>query len=209
MPDREAPEFDVVLDEDPFDVFARWLGCAVDGGIAAPHTITLSTVDEDGRPDARTVLIREVWMPRSGADLGAIGFATSSQSPKGQQLENTPHAAIVSYWREQHRQVRMRGRVDRARSEAVAADFTHRGPGSKAAAILGHQSDPLPADMNERLSQARAVAEDQPDLVPDDWAIYRLVPGSIEFWQGQPGQAQRRIRFIRTNTAWTATELIP
>jgi pyridoxamine 5'-phosphate oxidase len=209
MPEGEAPEFDVATTADPFEVFARWLQCAIDGGVAAPHNITLSTVDEDGLPDARTVLLREVWMPQGATEPGAVGLATSSHSPKGRQLESRPHAAVVSYWREQHRQVRMRGRVERAPSEAVAADFRDRGLGFKAAALFGHQSDPLPPDMDERLSEARTRAEDHPDFVPDDWSVYRLIPNSIEFWQGQPGQAQRRIQFIRTDGLWNGLELIP
>ena len=209
MSESEAPAFDVTLGDRPFEVFARWLAHAIGDGVAGPHTITLSTVDEEGRPDARTVLLREVWMPDGGAEPGAIGFATSSRSPKGLQLEKTPNAAVVSYWREQHRQVRMRGRVEQAGYEAVAADFNNRGPGFKAAAIVGHQSDPLPEDLDELLSEARGRAQANPAFVPDDWAVYRLIPDSIEFWQGQPGQAQRRIRFLRIDAHWTASELIP
>ncbi|THG31508.1 pyridoxine/pyridoxamine 5'-phosphate oxidase [Naasia lichenicola] len=209
MPSDEAPEFDVEIDDQPFEVYARWLAHAVDGGAAAPHTITLATVGADGAPDARTVLLREVWMPEASGERGAVGFATSADSPKGRQLSINPHAAAVSYWREQHRQVRMQGIVERAEPDTSAADYKDRGNGFKAAARVGQQSDPLPDDMTEQLERAREELDSDAEEVPEDWTVYRLIPTVIEFWQGQPGQAQRRIRFIRVAGAWAGIALVP
>ena len=211
MPASDAPTF--AIDEapdEPFELFTEWFLRAIDGNVAAPHAMTLATATPDDGPSARTVLLRDV-AGRSDTETGWFAFASTSDSPKGGDLEHEPRAALVFHWREQHRQIRITGLVTPAPREVSERDFLARPAASRAGIVAGRQSDPLPeADTRERLQAgARELLAVNPQFVPPSWTVYRLVPRAIEFWQGQPGTAQQRLRYRIDAETWLREPLWP
>jgi len=174
---------------DPIEKFHMWLSSAVD---PQPRAMVLSTVDQDGHPDARVVMLRDV-----SAD--GWSFSTSALSPKGTQLAATPWAALTWHWPAQGRQIRARGPVDMTDG---TADFLARPPDSRAEAIVGRrQSEPL-TDLDE-LRAALSDAAAQIDDVPPDWTRYLLRPNEVQFFQIDPSRAHVRLRYDRTGDGWT------
>ncbi|WP_033291464.1 pyridoxine/pyridoxamine 5'-phosphate oxidase [Amycolatopsis jejuensis] len=201
---EQLPEFDPAAAPDtPEELFLAWLTEAGEH-VLAPHAVTLSTVDEDGAPDARVVILK---------DVGAPGWAvaTSSDSPKGQQLQANPRAALTFFWPGRGRQVRVRGTVAPAAPEVSAADFLARPPASRAEAYLGHQSEIL--DDPARLPEAAAAAErwvaENPDTAPETWTRYLVRPDSVEFWQAAHDRRHLRLRYRRDGATWVRERLWP
>jgi pyridoxamine 5'-phosphate oxidase len=185
------PSFDPLAAPDaPFPLFLAWLRQAVAEGVGEPHAMTLATVDGDGCPDLRIVALRD-------ADPDGWTFATGAHSAKGRQLSARPQAALGFHWREQGRQVRLRGPVVRADREASAADFRSRPPGSRAAGLVGHQSEPLadPALLPAAFAEALARATADPELVDPEHALFTVRPTAVEFWQGSSGRGHTRLRY--------------
>jgi pyridoxamine 5'-phosphate oxidase len=175
---------------EPFPLFLEWLARAVAEGVSEPHAMTLATADAEGRPDLRVVALRD-------ATADGWSFATGAHSAKARQLAARPQAALGFHWREQGRQIRLRGPVLRADPETTAADFRSRLPGSRAATLVGRQSEPLsdPALLPEALAAALARAVADPGLVSSEHALFVLRPTEVEFWQGDPGRGHVRLRY--------------
>lgn len=188
----------------PEQQFLRWLGAAVAAGVTEPHAMTLSTVDEDGLPDARVLLLK---------DLSAAGwcFATSRTSEKGRQLASQPQAALTFYWPLLGRQVRVRGAVVDLGPEAGRADFLARGRGSRAVALLERQSRVLDADetFGRALAGAEAHLDAHPDATAASWTVYLLRPSAVEFWQGDAGRRHTRLQYVQAAEGWTRRRLWP
>ena len=203
--DRPLPDFntDKVPDE-PVSLFVSWLGEAVDAKVVEPHVMTLSTVDELGRPDARVLILREVseegWQ-----------FTTSATSVKGAQLAANPQAALSFYWREQGRQIRVRGQVSAAEQSTSAADFLAQSEGSRIAGLVGRQSDVLqdPGALAREMEAARQRLADDPQLVAPDHTVYALTPAEVEFWQGDHRRQHIRLRYRRSAAGWVMERLWP
>ncbi|MDO8188649.1 pyridoxal 5'-phosphate synthase [Conexibacter sp. JD483] len=203
--DVELPAFDPAsAPERPEELFAAWLGGAIDAGVREPHALVLSTVDGDGRPDARTLILKGI------AD-GGWEFATSRSSRKGRELEANPWAAAVFHWREQGRQVRLRGRVLDAGAEASARDFLARSPSARAETLAGSQSAPLrdPAEVETAVAEATEALAADPSLVAQQWALYRLLPDEVEFWQADAGRRHVRLQYRLLDGAWERRRLWP
>jgi pyridoxamine 5'-phosphate oxidase len=203
--DRPLPDFDAgTAPDEPASLFASWLGEAVDAKVVEPHVMTLSTVDPQGRPDARVVLLR---------DVGADGwrFTASATGAKGAQLAANPQAALSFYWREQGRQVRLRGRVAAAAPSASAADFLGQSEGSRIADLVGRQSTVLadPAELARGMAAARQRVADDPGLVAPDYTVYVLTPAEVEFWQGDHQRQHIRLRYRRADAGWVTERLWP
>ena len=203
--DRPLPHFDAdTAPDEPASLFASWLGEAVDAKVVEPHVMTLSTVDPQGRPDARVVLLR---------DVGADGwrFTASATGAKGAQLAANPQAALSFYWREQGRQVRVRGRVAAAAPSASAADFLGQSEGSRVADLVGRQSTVLadPAELARGMAAARQRVAGDPRLVAPDYTVYFLTPAEVEFWQGDHQRQHIRLRYRRAYAGWGAERLWP
>ncbi|MHA6759004.1 pyridoxine/pyridoxamine 5'-phosphate oxidase [Streptacidiphilus sp. PAMC 29251] len=199
------PSFDPrAVPDAPFPLFLDWLRLAVAAGVSEPHAMTLATVDADGCPDLRIVALRD-------AAPDGWTFATGAGSAKGRQLAAQPQAALGFHWREQGRQIRLRGPVLQADPDAAAADFLSRLPGSRAASLVGHQSEPL-ADQ-ELLAAAFAEALDRvtadPGLVDPEHAVFTVRPTDVEFWQGVPGRGHTRLRYTAEGGSWTRELLWP
>jgi pyridoxamine 5'-phosphate oxidase len=203
--DRPLPGFDTdAVPDEPVGLFASWLGEAVDAKVIEPHVMTLSTVDRQGRPDARVVILRDVndegWQ-----------FTASATGVKGTQLAANPQAALSFYWREQGRQIRVRGRVSAAGQSASAADFLGQSEGSRIADLVGRQSTVLqdPAELARGMEAARQRLAAQPQLVAPDYTVYVLTPAEVEFWQGDHQRQHTRLRYRRTGAVWVTERLWP
>ncbi|PRX47774.1 pyridoxamine 5'-phosphate oxidase [Prauserella shujinwangii] len=187
----------------PHELFAEWLHDAGAGGFA-PHAMTLSTVDENGDPDARVLILKDV-------DSAGWYFATSALSPKARQLAGRPRAALTFFWPHRARQVRVRGAVGPLDAAASAADFRERPFASRVEAFVGGQSEVLASDneLAEDVDRAeRALAAD-PGLVPGDWTRYRLTPEAVEFWQGRHDRRHVRLRYTARDGGWHRERLRP
>ncbi|MBM3639410.1 MAG: pyridoxamine 5'-phosphate oxidase [Actinobacteria bacterium] len=192
------------LDRDPFAQFNLWYSQAEEAGITEPHAMTLSTVDVNGAPDSRVVLAR-------AADERGFVFYTNYDSAKSAQLEENPVASAVFAWLDLHRQVRVRGNIMKV--SAVESDdyFASRPRASQIGAWASPQSrvlanrDELEALVAEMT--ARFEGHDVPR--PENWGGWRLIPVSIEFWQGRPSRLHDRFRYERDRDSWTMSRLAP
>jgi pyridoxamine 5'-phosphate oxidase len=189
------------LDPDPIVQFERWSEQASEAA-PLPEAITLATVDAQGAPDARMVLLKGV-----GAD--GFRFFTNYESAKGGQLDGSGTAAIVAYWRELDRSVRARGDVERLGEADSDAYFATRPRASQLGAWASPQSRPV-AD-REELDEALAAAEQRfagSDVPrPEHWGGYLLRPRTIEFWQGRVGRLHDRFRYTREGDGWLIERL--
>jgi pyridoxamine 5'-phosphate oxidase len=178
---------------DPRQLFVEWLGTAIERGVAEPHAMTLSTVDIDGMPDARTLILKDV-------DGQGWWFATSAASGKGRQLQHRACAALAFYWPAIGRSVRIRGRVTAASPEESAADFRGRGLSARAVALASSESSPL-ASRDEcvaAVEAARAALSADPDLVSPTWTRYAVTPDRVEFWQADTDRLHTRVCYEQT-----------
>jgi pyridoxamine 5'-phosphate oxidase len=203
--DRSLPGFDPAdAPAEPEALFADWLREAVGAGVVEPHAMTISTVDADGYPDSRVLLLKDV-------DADGWQLAGSAHSAKGRELAAAPKAALCFYWREQARQVRVRGDVEVAPRAVAEQDFLARSPAGRAASLIGEQSAVLPGlrDLDERMSASRRLVEEQPELVPEHHTVYRVRPFAVEFWQGDHDRLHVRLRYRRNDGGWARELLWP
>lgn len=191
------------LAPDPFDQFRRWLADAEFAGVVEPTAMTIATAGADGAPDARVVLLKGLE--------GGFWFFTNYESAKGRQIEENPRAALVIFWQELSRQVRARGRVERLAQDLSAGYFASRPPGSRLGAWASRQSEVI--ESRAALEAARRAVEerfdDEEPPLPPFWGGYRLVPESVEFWQGRPDRLHDRLRYRLDGAAWLVERLQP
>ncbi len=191
------------LADDPIEQFRDWYKRA-EREVPLSHAMILATVDADGAPDARMVLLK-------GFGPGAFRFFTNLSSAKARQLEATPRAALVFYWRELDRQVRIRGAVERLPEAASDEYFASRPRDSQIGAWASPQSEPLPgrATLDARVDEVeqRFSAGEVPR--PSFWGGYALRPEQIEFWQGQAGRLHDRFLYTREGEGWRMERLAP
>jgi pyridoxamine 5'-phosphate oxidase len=203
---RESrPLLETDLDPNPFEQFRRWLDEASAANIPEPNAMTLATATLGGRPSARIVLLR-------GYGETGFTFYTNYESHKGQELAANPQAALVFFWPELERQVRVEGRVIRTPADDSDAYFRTRPLGSRLGAWASPQSAVIPS--REHLQRlVHEVATRYPDgnvPRPLNWGGYCLVPILIEFWQGQPSRLHDRLCYRRTtDDIWAIERLGP
>jgi pyridoxamine 5'-phosphate oxidase len=201
----DLPTFDVEnCPEHPAELFLDWLTNAIDAGVRDPHAMTLCTVDADGRPNSRVLILK-------GLEDGRWQFSTSRTSRKGQELANASWVAANFYWPELGRQVRLRGRALDGGAEDATRDFLARPIGSRAESLTGNQSQPLhrPDDLDLALRDARLRIEAEPGLVPEHWALFHLIPDEVEFWQADPERRHVRLRYELIDQRWSHQRLWP
>ncbi|MFC5886293.1 pyridoxal 5'-phosphate synthase [Kitasatospora sp. CM 4170] len=208
---RPLPSFDAeAAPGEPGPLFVDWLATALAAGALDPQVATLSTVDADGMPDARVLVLRDV----DAAGTGWV-FSAAADSPKGRQLADHPAAALTLYWPQLGRQVRVRGTVERAADQVAGAEFATRSPAARVGALVGRQSEPLGslAEYDEAVAVARRRLEATPDAVAAGHAVYTLWANEVEFWQGDADRRHVRLRYTRTGPVrapeWSRTLLWP
>lgn len=190
----------------PFELFEQFLADAINNSNEIePNAMTLATTDEQGFPNARIVLLK-------GFDTEGLVFYTNYNSRKAQELKHNPNVCLVFFWRTIHRQVRIKGRIQRVSAELSDTYFYSRPQLSQAGAIVSPQSSVIPnrdildnafADIRENLKATQLER-------PDHWGGYRVLPHTFEFWQGRPSRLHDRLRYTQQfDESWLLERLAP
>ena len=190
---------------DPIEQFDTWFEEAMSGQIAEPNAMILSTTDDKGRADARTVLLKS---------FGKNGFSfyTNFESDKGRQLAAQPHCHLLFLWLELQRQVRIKGtaiKLDNAEAELY---FQSRPNGSKIGAWASHQSTVIPnrEALESSFKTYTSKYENVDDIPkPEYWGGYLIVPYEMEFWQGRQSRLHDRLRYRLNTNSWILERLAP
>lgn len=192
------------VDPDPLVQLDRWFSDAVEAGIAEANTMVLATATPDGSPSCRAVLLK-------GLDERGLVFFTSYASRKGRELADNPRAALVFVWIPLHRQVRVEGGVEQVSAGESDAYFATRPAGARLGAASSPQSEPIPDRgwLEQRVAMLAAEHPDGDVPRPSWWGGYRLVPTSVEFWQGRPDRLHDRVRYRRVASEWAVERLAP
>jgi pyridoxamine 5'-phosphate oxidase len=189
---------------EPWELFSAWMAEAMSSEPNDPTAMALATVDGDGLPNVRMVLLK-------GADENGFVFYTNVESAKGMELGANPKAALVFHWKSLRRQVRARGTVTRVSDAEADAYFATRPRDSRIGAWASQQSRPL----ESRFAFEKAIAVHAAKYAvgevprPPYWTGFRIKPVSIEFWHDRPFRLHDRIVFTRTEGGWTKTRLYP
>ncbi len=196
-------ENDVALD--PFEQMERWLQEALNSQLPEPNAMTLATATPDGRPSARVVLLK-------GFDRRGLVFYTNYESRKGAELAQNPRAALLFFWPELERQVRIEGHVERVDADESLTYFQSRPKESQVGAWASPQSRIIAGrDVVEQRYQELAAQfkHDEVLPLPPFWGGYRVVPTYFEFWQGRPSRLHDRICYTLSGQGWTISRLAP
>ena len=189
---------------EPIGLFIEWLADARAHEPNDANAMTLSTVDADGLPDARIVLLKDV-------DARGFTFYSNSESAKGVELTGRPAAALTFHWKSLRRQVRVRGAVEPVTAAEADAYFASRARESRIGAWASDQSRPLSdrAALEEAVGRETARFDGQEVPRPDRWTGWRVTPRSVEFWRDRPFRLHDRLRFDRNGDAWDRQRLWP
>lgn len=200
---RKAALDEVLAGDDALAFFSRWFDEAVAAQIDEVNAMTLATCDAGGKPHARIVLLK-------GLESDGFVFYTNYDSDKGIQLASNPYAALVFFWKELERQVRIEGRIEKLDASSSDAYFYSRPAGSRLGAWASPQSRVIP-DRSVLDTNYKKYQEQFSDHIPrpPHWGGYTLVPRKIEFWQGRSSRMHDRIVFERDGAAWTKCRLAP
>ena len=192
------------IDPDPIKQFQVWFNDAVAAKLPLPEAMTLATATPDGKPSARMVLLKQV-------DHDGFVFFTNYHSAKAEQLDANPYAALVFYWSQLDRQVRVEGSVVRTSEQESQEYFRTRPRESQIGAWASAQSQAISsrAVLEQRAQELEAMYSDREVDCPDYWGGYRLHPERIEFWKSRIGRLHDRILYQRDATGWTITRLAP
>jgi pyridoxamine 5'-phosphate oxidase len=193
------------INVNPIKQFDIWFNEAVAAEIHEPNAMTLATATSDGRPAARIVLLK-------GFDMNGFVFYTNYLSRKGKELTKNPNAAILFYWGELERQVRIEGNIEKLTKEQSEKYFQSRPKLSQLGALASPQSQEIPNrdQLEAKMSQLEAEYADKDVPKPSFWGGYILKPRLIEFWQGRSSRLHDRIAFKKIdNKNWKKVRLAP
>jgi len=192
------------LDPDPIKQFYAWFGAAAKAGIHDANAMTLATSD-DGKPSARVVLLKDF-------DERGFTFFTNYSSDKGHELEKNPNAALVFYWMEVERQIRINGEVEKTSREESEHYFHSRPAGAQLGAWASHQSQVIDGRrvLDARLEEMKQRFSKGEIPLPPHWGGYRVKPYRIEFWQGRPDRLHDRFSYtLQSDGSWRIDRLAP
>lgn len=189
---------------DPFARFQDWFAQAARDEATLPEAMTLATVDTEGKPSARMVLLK-------GADERGFVFYTNKDSRKGEELGMNPLAALVFHWKSSKRQVRITGTTEPVSDAEADAYFASRPRGAQIGAWASDQSRPMESahELEKRVAKFTVKFGVGRIPRPEFWSGYRLVPDEMEFWEERLFRLHSRIHYRRTGGGWTATWLFP
>jgi pyridoxamine 5'-phosphate oxidase len=193
------------VDRDPLVLFQRWLDEAMAAGIHLAEAMTLATATAEGKPSARLVLLK-------GADKRGFVFYTNYNSMKARELDSNPRAALVFYWPQLERQVRVEGEVERTGTDESDAYFKTRPRESQIGALASPQSEVVASReaLQQKAGELEKLYEGREVARPAHWGGFRLLPERIEFWKGRPGRLHDRILYERqTDGSWSISRLAP
>ncbi len=189
----------------PFEQFKLWFDQAVAAQLPEPNAMTIATATLDGKPSARMVLLKD-------CDERGFVFYTNYQSNKGQQLIENPWGAIVFWWAQLERQVRIEGRVEKVSDAESDEYFNSRPIGSQLGAWASNQSQIVESRevLERQLEQLKEEYENKDVPRPSHWGGFRVIPDEIEFWQGRPNRLHDRLLYRRgENGSWIIQRLSP
>jgi pyridoxamine 5'-phosphate oxidase len=192
------------IDPDPIKQFQLWFDDAIAAKLPMPEAMTLATATPEGRPSARMVLLKQV-------DHQGFVFFTNYNSSKAAQLDANPYAALVFYWSQLDRQVRVEGSVSRTSAEESCEYFMTRPRESQIGAWASEQSQAISGRevLEQRARELEETYRDREVDCPEHWGGYRLKPERIEFWKSRIGRLHDRIVYKRDGDGWIITRLAP
>jgi pyridoxamine 5'-phosphate oxidase len=190
--------------DDPFSQFEQWFSGVIAAGIDEPNAFVLATAGANGTPSARALLMKDL----SGEGLV---FYTGMKSRKSRDMRESPRAAATFVWTQIHRQVRFEGTVEEVDADTADAYFATRPRGAQIAAHASTQSELVSRreELDTRFARLSAEFGDGDVPRPDDWGGWRLIPSSVEFWQGRPNRFHDRVRYRLDGGAWLKERLSP
>lgn len=198
-------EPDFLQATDPWSLFVEWYSAAVAREINDPNAMSLATVDMDGFPNVRIVLLK-------GHDERGFVFYTNYESQKGTELLGQGKAALNFHWKSLGRQLRVRGLVEQVSSDEADEYYNSRPLGSRIGAWASQQSRPLSSrqELVDRVAHYEALYDENPPR-PSHWSGFRVVPSSIEFWENGDFRLHNRMRFVRASAdqKWSIERLYP
>lgn len=192
------------VQKSPFEQFAQWFNEAIEVGLPEPNAMTLATSTFEGKPSARMVLLKHY-------DTNGFAFFTNYESRKAKNILQNPYAAVVFYWAQLERQVRIEGQIHKVSHEESDRYFKTRPEGSKLGAWASPQSSVIPnrkyleklmTDFEEEFKKSEIKR-------PENWGGYVLVPSLFEFWQGRKNRLHDRIQYTLINQEWKIDRLAP
>ena len=191
------------VSHNPLDQFNKWLQEAIKNQVPEPNAMVLATVNKDGQPGARNVLLK------SADDNGFI-FFSNKNSDKASDLKQNPNCTLLFSWLSQHRQVIVKGKAEEISKEESNTYFQTRPYGSRISAWVSDQSQVI-KNREELEIKVKEVMDKYPENVPmpDHWGGYLVKPESIEFWQGRPSRLHDRIRFTKKANTWAIERIAP
>ena len=201
---RSAELLEQDIDQNPFQQFKKWFEQALGAQLYEPNVMTLATASATGVPSARIVLLK-------GFDEQGFVFYTNYESHKGRELAENPQAALVFFWPELERQVRIEGTVEKVAPEVSTAYFHSRPQGSQIGAMVSPQSQVIKnrAELENHIVVLKEKYQDQEIPRPSHWGGYVVKPNLIEFWQGRPSRLHDRIRYKLVDGNWIIDRLAP
>ncbi|NWF49618.1 MAG: pyridoxamine 5'-phosphate oxidase [Ignavibacteriaceae bacterium] len=192
------------VSKNPFEQFRKWFEEVIKAGILEPNAMTLATSSKNSVPSARTVLLK------SFTKKGFI-FFTNYSSRKARDIDENPHAAILFFWKEFERQVRISGRIEKVSKKISREYFNSRPFESRIAALVSHQSSVIESKkmLEEKFNLLKKKYSDGKVPLPDYWGGYILIPDYFEFWQGRPNRLHDRIAYKKEKGNWRKKILAP